>query len=393
MQREGGAIPGLVQQQAAEWLLELQADTADDSTRARWREWRTAHPDHERAWQRVEAFGQRLQAVPAALAHATLTVAREGGDPAHPRQRRRAIQTLAVLVFGGGAAWVLRDEVAWSPWVAGWAASEHTGPGERRSLTLADGSVVEMNAGTTIDIRYGDRERLVRLVQGEILVTTAHDPVGGQGRSGLPGASDAAAAARPFVVETPHGRIRALGTRFAVRRLDGALGGSAGGADDADASRVSVYEGAVAIRPRSSLQLDGWGALGAAPPETPGHLLLAGESARFTPDRVAGTQSADPTATAWTRGMIVAQDMPLVEFAAELNRQAAWGASGGSAIGNAGRWVCEPAAAQFKVTGTYPLADPHKVLQMLQTALPIRAHVQRRWWGGVQVVLAERAPR
>ncbi|WP_322587649.1 FecR family protein [Sphaerotilus sp.] len=340
-----------MRQRAAEWLVELQADTADDATQVRLREWRAAHPDHERAWQHVEAFGLRLQAMPADLARAALAASGE----THPPRRRQAIKTLALMLFAGGSAWALREATPWPEWVA----DERTGPGERRSLALADGTRVDLNAGTALDVRYGAHERLLRLVQGEILVTTAHEPgpLATVGR-----------VARPFVVETANGRIQALGTRFAVRRL-------AGGGDP-DASLVSVYEGAVSILPRSPS-----GANGLAPEA--GHLLRAGESARFRIDSVLGAGQADPAATAWTQGMIVAQDMPLADFAAEVNRQAE--------PGGAGRWVCEPAVAALRVTGTYPLADRDKLLNMLQTALPIRAQVQRRWWGGAVVVLVRRS--
>lgn len=357
-------IPPQARQQAAEWLVELQADTVDDATRERWRQWRDAHPDHERAWQRMTAFSERLQGMPAALARGTLAATAESSAGAARAPRRQAIKTLAVLLFAGGTAWTLREHTPWPELVA----DARTGPGERRSLTLADGTHVELNAGTALDIRYSGEERLLRLLRGEILVTTAHDDAQGNAQGNQLGT-----AGRPFVVETAHGRIRALGTRFVVRRLDDDA--HAGGAD---ASLVSVFEGAVAIRP-GNVHGEGLPAEGADP------ILRAGETARVTRQAVTPAQAADPIAVAWVQGMIVAQDMPLADFVAELNRQ-----TRRDTETVAGRWAVDPAVARLKVSGTYPLAEPAKVLDMLQTALPIRAERQRRWWGGAEVVLAAR---
>ncbi|MFT2658043.1 DUF4880 domain-containing protein, partial [Escherichia coli] len=68
--------------------------------------WRESHPDHERAWLRIEAMGARLQPLsgtPAsvALAHAART--------ARGRGRRLAVRSLAVLLFTGAGA----GAVAW----------------------------------------------------------------------------------------------------------------------------------------------------------------------------------------------------------------------------------------------------------------------------------------
>ncbi|KQB59124.1 MULTISPECIES: FecR domain-containing protein [Betaproteobacteria] len=364
MRAEPLPIPPQVRQQAAEWLVELQADTVDDATRERWRQWRDAHPDHERAWQRMTAFSERLQGMPAALARDTLAATAESSTGAARAQRRQAIKTLAVLLFAGGTAWTLREHTPWPELVA----DARTSPGERRSLTLIDGTRVELNAGTALDIRYGGEERLLRLLRGEILVTTAHD----NAPSIAPG-NERNTVGRPFIVETAHGRIRALGTRFAVRRLkDDAYAGAA------DASLVNVFEGAVAIRPGD---VHGKG----LPAEGTDAVLRAGEAARFNRQAVTPAQAADPAAVAWAQGMIVAQDMPLADFVAELNRQTRRDTETG-----AGRWAVDPAVARLKVSGTYPLAEPDKVLDMLQTALPIRADRQRRWWGGAEVVLAAR---
>lgn len=66
--------------------------------------------------------------------------------------------------------------------------------------------------------------------------------------------------------------------------------------------------------------------------------------------------------------MIVAKDMPLIDFLAELGRH------------RSGWLSCDPAVAQLKVTGTYPLADIGKILAILQKTLPIDVQLFTRYW-------------
>ena len=71
-------------------------------------------------------------------------------------------------------------------------------------------------------------------------------------------------------------------------------------------------------------------------------------------------RKVDDAVAAWIDGMLVAQDMPLPEFLAALNRY------------RPGHLRCAPSAARLAVSGTYPLADSDKVLDILQTTLPVK---------------------
>jgi len=71
----------------------------------------------------------------------------------------------------------------------------HPGP-ERQ--TLADGSLVELNAGAHIEVQFTADERRVRLVRGEAHFAVAKHP------------------ARPFVVDAGAVAVRAVGTAFSV---------------------------------------------------------------------------------------------------------------------------------------------------------------------------------
>lgn len=323
-------IPIVVREQAAEWLVELQSDDHSASARAqllrRLQDWRQAHPDHDRAWLRIEAMGLRLQPLSGTPASAALArAARMSG-----RGRRAAVRSLAVLLFAGGAAgtlaWRAGDGASMAS-LAGWGADLRTGTAQRRSLRLPDGSQLQMNADSAVDLDFGPDRRLVRLRSGDIEVATAQ----GLGHD-----------APPFLVDTRHGRIRALGTRFAVRQRGQA------------SSLVAVFEGATEITPQS------------LPANR--RVLPTGLQARFDAEAVTPAGPADPAQAAWTRGMLVAQDMPLAEFLAELARH------------RSGHLGCDDAVAHLLVSGTYPLADTDQVLAMLLATQPVRLRTATRYW-------------
>jgi len=307
----------LVKQQAIEWLLELQSETVTDDTRSNWQRWRQAHPEHELAWQKVEAFGDRMNTLQPSLARAALTAK-------DSLERRRAVKMVAILLFAGTAALSVEQILPWRTW----RADHVTRAGEIRTVTLDDGSQLALNTRSTVKVEFSGKERRIRLMSGEIMISTAHENV-----------TDATPY-RPFLVETSDGELQALGTRFTVHKTE------------AERSSVAVYEGAVEVRP----------ALGGT------RVVSAGSALEFSTRDIGPLSVAPAHAAAWTRGMLVVEDMPLSDFVAELARY------------RSGWLNCDDAIGQLKVTGTYPLADTDKVLLMLTRVFPVDIAYLTRYW-------------
>lgn len=312
--RGEAALPPQVVDSAVDWLVRLWSGTATEAERAQWQAWRTAHPLHERAWQRIEATDARLRApLGGALAAATLQRSRRKAQ-----SRRKLLAGIAGLAGVGAAAW---SSCGSPPWQA-WTADASTAKGQQRAMRLPDGTQLLLNTGTAIDIAYDAGLRRVLLLRGELLVTTAHDT---------------AAPPRPFVVDTPAGRLRALGTRFAVRH-------------EAE-TRVAVFEGAVEAHSRTGAALR----------------VDAGEAARLDssqawPDGPAGEGPG------WDEGVIVASDMRLDAFVAELRRY------------RPGLVTLSPEVAGLRLSGVFPVADTDRILHSLVQVLPVRIHVPVRYW-------------
>ncbi|OEZ67603.1 fec operon regulator FecR [Janthinobacterium sp. HH103] len=311
--------PAIVQQ-AAQWMARLWSDDASDEDRVACARWCDAHPHHAIAWQRLQAFEGKLHSLPRDAARHAL---REPA-PAAYLSRRRALKLLAVLLPVGGMAYLLRGTEAWQVATAG----HGTATGEIREIILPDGTRVMLASASAIDVRFDASERLLVLRAGEILVTTAHDP-----------------AQRPFRVQGRHGTVRALGTRFTLRQ-------------DEYTSRVAVFEGAVEIR------------LAHAPGNAVG--VATGYSAIFSADIVQSAAPVPASAAAWSKGVLVADNMRLDALIAELARY------------RPGLLRCDPAVASLSVNGVFPLRDTDRALHNLALALPVQIVARTRYWVTVQ---------
>ena len=307
---------------AAAWYARLSSGAADEALQQAWSGWLAASDLHRQAWQRVETVCGQFGQLPGPLAGPALRGV---------SGRRRAILN-AVLLLGAAAplVWQLERSQA----LGSWQAAHQTRVGERRSMSLADGSLMVMDTDSALDLAFDARQRLIRLHQGRILVATA-------------GASRLAAEFRdsPLRVRTRHGEIEALGTRFVVRT-------------DGDASQVAVLEARVRVTPATGGR--------------DGVLLEAGQQLDFGSREMGEARPAAPAAGAWTDGSLVAVDMPLGQWVAELGRY------------RRGILRCDPAIAGLRVSGAYPLDDTDQALRMLADTFPVRSVLRTPYWVSIE---------
>ncbi len=310
---QGEPIPESVATAAATWLTQAMAGELDGPQRERWRQWRAAHPDHERAWLHVEAVLGRFQALEQAPAARALAGLRKPS-------RRKLVFAPLWLAAGAGAAGLAASR---TPTGRAWVADLRTATGELRWVTLDDGSRLLLGTGTALDIEFDASQRAIALRAGEIFVATAHgDP-------------------RPFSVRTPQGSVRPLGTRFSVRL-------------DPDGTMVGDEEGAVELRPLRQPDL----ALRVA----------AGESAYLTQWAPSRAEPLPAQALAWTRGQLIADDERLGDFIANLSRF------------RPGILRCDPAVADLRFSGVFPIADTDHILALLPNSLPVAIRQVTRYW-------------
>nr|WP_028792009.1 FecR domain-containing protein [Thauera linaloolentis] len=308
-------------QQAAEWYARLRDGKASIQDQAAWQKWLQAADEHQAAWRHVEEISRGFEPL------------RDMPDPrlaanelCAANDRRRTLAGVATLAGSGLLGWLGWREAPLPASLMAWTADYRTAIGEQRDITLADGTRLWLNTATAIDVRFTPRERRVALVAGEIFIDTAED--------GL----------RPFMAETPHGRMRALGTRFDVRLEDGE-------------TRLAVYEGTVEIRTSANGGTE---------------IIPAGQQVRFTTNRITPPETTDIAREAWTRGTLAAADITLREVVHELRRY------------RRGHLGVADEIAGLKVYGNFPIHDTDRVLRMLASALPIRIEQPLPWWTSIE---------
>ncbi|MDQ2137586.1 FecR domain-containing protein [Alcaligenaceae bacterium B3P038] len=305
--------PSPALQGAIEWWVHLNSGTASTQDYEAFRQWRAADPAHDDAWQSTQALSGKLAtaAGPGALAALDRT----------PSSRRRV---LAALMFTAGVGLTGSAAYRTLPWRE-WSAAHRTDAGEQQLLTLDDGTTILLNTRSAVDVEFDAAVRRVVLRTGEMLVHTA---------------ADGAPRPRPFVVNTAFGLITARGTRFSVRQYE-------------DDVRVEVEQGAVDLQPYDH--------------SAPLH-LVAGEAGRLAATNASAVMPWGPAGWAWSHGMIVADNMRLADFAAELARY------------RPGRLTAASSVADLRISGAFPVADTDRALHSIARTLPIRIDSLTRYW-------------
>ncbi|RAK57669.1 FecR family protein [Phenylobacterium deserti] len=150
-----------------------------------------------------------------------------------------------------------------------------TAVGHKRTLSLADGSIVEMNVASRMEVTLARKERRVVMGEGEAVFDVAHD------------------ARRPFLIHAGDRTVRVVGTRFDVRHRG-------------DQLSVTVAEGLVEVRS---------GEKGRTFRLRPGQRL----DHRAGSAQVQVAQASPEEVFGWRVGRLVYRDRPLREVVADLN--------------------------------------------------------------------------
>ncbi|MBV4537878.1 FecR domain-containing protein [Pseudomonas urmiensis] len=297
-----------VAEQAVHWLIESQDETFDAAQQQAFERWLAADSEHQRAWSHIQQVNQRLRGVASPVVHATLQA------PPSPA-RRRALKALLLVGMASAAGLGLQQHTA----LPGLMADYRSPVGQRRRMTLGDGSELQLNTRSAADVRFDGQQRLVRLFEGELQLQVAKDP-------------------RPLLLRSAEGVLRLDQGRFNVRQFSGF-------------SLVSVFDGSASVA---------------------GHALLAGQQARFAGSGWQAIAPLQRNVGAWVDGMLVASQMRLADFLDELGRY------------RHGQLGCSEQVADLRISGSYPLDDSERILQMLEVALPVRVRRFTRYWVTVE---------
>ncbi|WP_449430184.1 FecR domain-containing protein [Pseudomonas putida] len=307
-------VSARVLEAAIAWKLSLDEGSGTPDERSEFMRWHAASEEHARAWRQLGILDQRVSAA-AGPARQALLQSRIG--------LRRRIAKLGgglagMLVLGSLLAWVGAPSLSADYWLA----DQRTATGELRTLRLEDGTLLSLNTHTAVDIDFAGDQRLIVLHQGEIAIETGH------------------ADSRPLYVRTDDGRLRPLGTRFLVRR-------------EPQGTRLEVLQASVAAMARNSGDEQ---------------VLREGQQVVMNANGLRQVSPVAAGADAWTRGMLVVDNVRLADLLAELGRY------------RSGHLGVADEVANLRVTGSFPLTDTDLALASLTPALPVKIEQHTPWW-------------
>jgi len=290
---------------AAQWLALLESGGANEQDRVNLQRWLDTCATHQQAWQKAQALRQRFADLPSGLALSSL----DRPDPGRRVVLKRALGAVALVP----TAWLISRQLP----LDAWRADLHTATGERKKVQLTDGSSLQLNTASAVDVDMQNRR--VKLIEGELSLKVT--------------------STTPLTIQTKFGNVIVSQSEVCVRQ-------------HAQGCRVSVFNGSVQLQPLQGPVL----------------AVRGGQQVSLQAVGAGAITPFDALAPGWREGVLMAKNQPLGDFLREL----------GTYRAGVLRW--EPELETLHVTGSFLLDDTDRVLALLAASLPLEVHSRTRYW-------------
>lgn len=315
--REVPAAPSSPEQVALAWHDVLRGQPTA-SERAAFDQWLYAEPAHVEAYAQVQALWAATEVPAQRLAEeeaASLSQYLQAMNPPPRRVRRLWLGSLAMAA----SVLLMLGLLGWQPqrWLDSMRADYVSAPGQLRQITLADQSVVLLDADSAIRVVFSEQQRRIELLRGAAYFQVSHT-------------------GQPFIVSAAQGEARVLGTQFEVRLQP-------------RGAQVTVQSGRVAVT---------------AQPDAQAQVLTANQQISYEQGVAAALHAVDSEASlAWRQGWLTFYQMPLAQVLDDVQRY------------SPNRIVLlNPALAEQRISGSFPSQDPNKVLDSLASVVGFQRH-------------------
>lgn len=308
--RDCACGPSTVRDDAARWFVRLQEPDVSALERQRFEAWLNEHAQHRDEFQLLQGLWSAADLLPAPRLKA-LAETPPSRRARRPLLRYAVAASVLAVALGLGLFSGLHHP-------GGYSAEFVTALGERKYVALPDGSLIDLNSRSRLQVRYEQDRRLIELFEGEAMFSVEHD------------------ASRPFVVATDSGKVTVTGTRFDVRR-------------DPAQTRVAVEQGTVKVQGRDA-------------PSDQFISLTAGLGTHVDAHgKVAPAYAVNPAQlTAWRNGKLVFDNASLSDVAAEVSRYRQHPLT-----------VSDPAVASLRLTSVFNADNTDALLKALPSILPV----------------------
>ena len=314
MNHDTRVLPTPAQEQAALAWLSLLHDQPSSGDQATFSHWLQADPAHAEAYAQAQVIWE-LSEVPARTLADEDALALQGYLNAMNRSRRSTVRRWSGgLALAASLLLMVSMGAGWQPsrWFDDLGADYVSAPGQVRSVTLADQSVITLDADSAIAVDFSGGERHVEVRRGAAFFSVSHT-------------------GEPFVVDANRGEARVLGTQFEVRLQP--MG-----------AQVSVLSGRVGVTPAKGAEQQ---------------VLGADQQVAYSAGHARALQAIDAQAQlAWRQGWLNYYKAPLADVVQDLRRY------------YPGRiLLLNDELGARRISGSFPSHDPQAVLASLQGVL------------------------
>jgi len=317
-----------VRDQAAWWFARSRDGDLSAHERASFQNWLDAHDQHAHEYRLLQSLWGAADLLPKARLGALCQADAPTSLPVPRSIARRTFVRYAVaaslvaMVVGSGLYFGLSRQPDYS-------AEFATVLGERRQVALPDGSVVDLNGRTRINVHFFSASRQVELTEGEAMFSVEHD------------------SSRPFVVQTGNGSVTVTGTRFDVRR-------------DPSRTLVAVESGTVKVKGHSG---SGSASSDSSSDDDGNRVTLTavlGSSIDANGKVLSASAINTAALTAWRGGKLVFNDTSLRDVVLEVSRYR-----------EKPLRVAEGKVANLRLTSVFKSDDTDALLRALPSILPV----------------------
>lgn len=352
--------------EATEWFIRMHSETVQEEDLEQLHLWLAQHPDNATCYQQVSSIWAAVGEF--ASAPELMLGRRDALEHARRASARRWASRVRIpVIYGVAASLIGAFALLAVLWTSGFWGDDvyETSVGERRALTLQDGSIVNLDARSRLRVRFGDAVRSITLESGQASFDVARDPT------------------RPFRVRAGEHTIVALGTVFNIEVVR-------------DTLLVTLIEGRVAVVPTdknnhndanrfSQNSTDAANENAAATGQPPAEStvarvieLTAGQQLVATGQTLAHINNNVDLgrATAWQTGQLFFNDEPLIDAVARMNRYASVPIA------------VDPQISGINISGVFRAGDVNAFTDAITAYFPVRiAHADTR-----QILLVPAAP-
>lgn len=303
--------------EAAAWLVKLQEETLTEEEQKHFDIWQDSSDSNRYAWQRAQDFLEQVDSLPKGIASAVL-------NRPIDEAKRLNISRLALILASGPLLWGSYKVID----AQQWNADYRTAKGEKKAVTLPDGTRVTLNTATAFDVSFNHDERSLFLREGEIEVNIlTADPL----------------TSPPFTLKTQEASLSSVDANVIVRQYKGL-------------TRVGVVQGAVEVTPELAKNTNKF------------H-LKSGLQADLSSHDILSKSPLSISTTSWLDNMLAVHNMPLKAFIQEVSRY------------HSGLLRVSPEIQEVEISGAFPIKDINVIFKMLSNTYPIaiNQHLSHYW--------------